>query len=167
MAARPACPYAQVGRELHRRSGRRACRLGRARDAAAQPSRLRRPPPLTEPLRAGGQELPAGVSVLVPSALLNRDPRGYEAPDEFRPERWRAGSDPAVPFFPFGGGIRRCVGENLARAEIESVVPVVLSVARPEPLAAEPEPMVQRATVLVPRRSLLVRAAQEGLVEAS
>jgi cytochrome P450 len=114
---------------------------------------------LTAPRRVGGWDLPAGVDVMVPSTLVHRDPRGFPEPDEFRPERWRAMSPPHAPFFPFGGGARRCVGEPLAHAEIATVIPAFLRAARPIPLAAEPERMVQRATVLVPRRGLLARVA--------
>lgn len=112
---------------------------------------------LTAPFRAGGQELPAGLTVLLPSTLVNRDPRAYPDPDGFHPERWLGPPSPA-PFFPFGSGGRRCVGEQLARAEVETVLPALLGTVRLVPLAPEPEEMVQRATVLVPRRSLLVQA---------
>jgi cytochrome P450 len=112
---------------------------------------------LTVPRRVGGWDLPAGVDVMVPSTLVHRDPRGFPEPDAFRPERWRATPPPHAPYFPFGGGARRCVGEPLAHAEIATVVPAFLRAARPVPLAAEPERMVQRATVLVPRRGLLAR----------
>lgn len=110
---------------------------------------------LTAPRRVGAHDLPAGVDVMVPSTLLHRDPRGFPHPDAFRPERWRADPPPEAPYFPFGGGARRCVGEHLAKAEIATVVPAFLRAGRPVPLAPEPEPMVQRATVLVPRRGLL------------
>jgi cytochrome P450 family 135 len=113
---------------------------------------------LLEPMRAGHWLLPAAATVLVPSTLVHRDPRGFADPDEFRHERWVAGEAPDGPYFPFGGGARRCVGEPLARAEIETVVPAILEQARLTPLALEPERMVQRATVLVPRRGLMVRS---------
>jgi cytochrome P450 len=116
---------------------------------------------LTAPRRIGGWDLPAGVDVMAPSTLVHRDPRGFAEPDEFRPDRWRADPPPHAPFFPFGGGSRRCVGEHLARAEIATVIPAFLAVARPVPIAPEPERMVQRATVLVPRHSLLARATQD------
>ena len=112
---------------------------------------------LTAPRRVGGHELPAGVDVMVPSTLLHRDPRGFADPDDFRPGRWREPPAPDAPFFPFGGGARRCVGEHLAHAEIATVVPAFLAAGRIRPLAPEPEPMVQRATVLVPKRGLLTR----------
>jgi cytochrome P450 len=112
---------------------------------------------LREPLPAGGRELPAGANVLVPTLLLHRDPRLFAEPERFLPERWSEGGQDERAYFPFGGGARRCVGEPLAHAEIETVVPAILAAAPLAPLAAEPEPMVQRATVLVPKRSLLVR----------
>jgi cytochrome P450 len=113
---------------------------------------------LLEPLRVEDRELPAGAGVLAPTSLVHRDPRGFSDPDRFAPERWLADITPSWPFFPFGGGARRCVGEPLAQGEIETVVPAVLRQLKLEPLSAQPERMVQRATVLVPQRSLAVRA---------
>ncbi|HEY3552087.1 MAG TPA: cytochrome P450 [Solirubrobacterales bacterium] len=114
---------------------------------------------LLEPMQIDGREVPAGATVVAPTSLVHRDPRGFRDPDRFDPERWLADITPSWPFFPFGGGARRCVGEALAHAEIETVVPAVLRSVELTPLAPEPERMVQRATVLVPQRSLLVRAA--------
>jgi len=113
---------------------------------------------LLAPLAVEGQELPAGATVIAPTSLVHRDPRGFDDPDRFAPERWLADITPSWPFFPFGAGARRCVGEPLAHAEIETVVPAVLRQLKLEPLSSQPERMVQRATVLVPQRSLLVRA---------
>lgn len=113
---------------------------------------------LLEPMPIDGHELPAGATVLVPTSLVHRDRRGFRDPDRFDPERWLVDITPSWPFFPFGGGARRCVGEPLAHAEIETVVPAVLRTVELTPLAEEPERMVQRATVLVPQRGLLVRA---------
>jgi cytochrome P450 len=117
---------------------------------------------LLEPMRVEGHELPAGATVLLPTSLVHRDPRGFDDPDRFEPERWLADITPSWPFFPFGGGARRCVGEPLAHAEIEIVVPAVLRTLELSPVSPEPERMVQRATVLVPQRSLLVRASRAG-----
>lgn len=115
---------------------------------------------LLQPLRVGGRELPAGATVLLPTSLVHRDPRGFRDPDRFEPERWLAPEPPSWPFVPFGGGARRCVGEALAHAEIETVVPAVLRTLKLRPLSPRPERMVQRATVLAPQRSLLVRASR-------
>ncbi|MDQ2631752.1 MAG: cytochrome P450, partial [Actinomycetota bacterium] len=115
---------------------------------------------LLQPLPVEGRELPAGATVLAPTSLVHRDPRGFRDPDHFEPERWLADITPSWPFFPFGGGARRCVGEPLAHAEIETVVPAVLRTLELSPVSPQPERMVQRATVLVPQRSLLVRASR-------
>jgi cytochrome P450 len=115
---------------------------------------------LLEPLQVEDRELPAGATVVAPTSLVHRDPRGFREPDRFDPERWLADITPSWPFFPFGGGARRCVGEPLAHAEIETVVPTVLRSLKLSPLSPRPERMVQRATVLVPQRSLLVRASR-------
>jgi cytochrome P450 family 135 len=139
---------------------------GERADAVVHETLRLRPPAsgslrkLLEPMQVGGRELPSGATVLAPTSLVHRDPRGFADPDRFAPERWLRDPPPEWPFFPFGGGARRCVGEQLARAEIEAVVPAVLRSVRLEPLAAEPERMVQRATVLVPQRSLMVRASR-------
>jgi cytochrome P450 family 135 len=115
---------------------------------------------LLDPMQVEDRELPAGATVLAPTSLVHRDPRGFHDPDRFEPERWLADITPSWPFFPFGGGARRCVGEPLARAEIETVVPTVLRTLELAPVSPQPERMVQRATVLVPQRSLLMRASR-------
>jgi cytochrome P450 family 135 len=154
----------RLSRQPELAEGFRAAPGGELADAVVRETLRLQPPAsgvlraLRQPLEVGDCILPSGATVLVPSTLAHRDPRTFPAPDEFRPERWRDGADAAGPFFPFGGGARRCIGEALAHAEIETVVPAVLGAVRLRPLAAEPERMVQRATVLVPQHGLLVRA---------
>jgi cytochrome P450 family 135 len=111
---------------------------------------------LIEPVEVDGRMLPAGATTMIPTSLLHRDSRIHEDPDRFRPDRWLA-DQPAGPYFPFGGGSRRCVGEPLARAEIETALPAVLEQVQVLPLSNQPERMVQRATVLAPRHGLRVR----------
>jgi cytochrome P450 len=115
---------------------------------------------LLEPMRVEDHELPRGATVLLPTSLVHRDPRGFRDPDRFEPERWLADITPSWPYFPFGGGGRRCVGEPLAHAEIETVLPAIMRTVDVSAVAVEPERMVQRATVLVPQRSLLVGASR-------
>jgi cytochrome P450 family 135 len=116
---------------------------------------------LTAPMQAGEWTLPAGITVLVPISLVHRDPRAYRDPDRFDVGRWISGESTGF-HLPFGGGARRCIGEGLARAEIEAVAPAVLGQVSLRPLSREPERMVQRATVLAPKRSLLVVAEDIG-----
>ncbi|HVX33103.1 MAG TPA: cytochrome P450 [Solirubrobacterales bacterium] len=156
----------RLGREPELADAYLAMPDGEAADAIVKETLRLNPPAsaalrkLTAPRRVGGFDLPAGVDVMVPSTLVHRDPRGFEDPDAFHPERWCAAPPPQAPYFPFGGGTRRCVGEGLAHAELATVVPAFLRAGRPVPLARRPEPMVQRATVLVPRHGLLARVPE-------
>jgi cytochrome P450 len=114
---------------------------------------------LTAPLEVAGRLLPADATVMVPIPLLHRDPQAFDAPDEFRPDRWLDGAAPEQCFVPFGGGVRRCLGEQLAQAYFAAVVPAVLRGVTLRPLRPRPERMVVRATTLVPQRSALVTAS--------
>jgi cytochrome P450 len=64
------------------------------------------------PTTVGGVDLPAGTTALVIVGAANRDPRQFECPNEFRPDRPNARQHVA-----FGHGIHSCVGAPLARAE--------------------------------------------------
>ena len=85
-----------------------------------------------EPIELGDRTVPTGMMCLVSPALLHRDPRWWEHPDEFRPKRWlrESATDPAEVVFdpkqpghprgaylPFGAGPRMCIGEQFARVE--------------------------------------------------
>jgi cytochrome P450 len=60
-----------------------------------------------------GVDIPAGTNVALVLAAINRDPRQYEAPGEFRIGRPRAKEHLA-----FGRGAHTCPGASLARAEV-------------------------------------------------
>jgi cytochrome P450 len=69
----------------------------------------------------GGYLLPAKSRILFSPYALNRDPRVHRDPDRFDPGRWANGdytrSDLRASFFPFGQGIRNCIGEGFAWTE--------------------------------------------------
>ena len=64
------------------------------------------------PTTVGGVALPAGTTAMVLVGAANRDPRHFECPNEFRPDRPNARQHVA-----FGHGIHSCVGAPLARSE--------------------------------------------------
>jgi cytochrome P450 len=69
----------------------------------------------------GGYKIPKGVLVLLSMYVAHRDPRFWEKPEEFWPERWQSQSIKEAGqkyiYFPFGGGVRRCIGEGFAWTE--------------------------------------------------
>ncbi|HEV8592399.1 MAG TPA: cytochrome P450, partial [Pyrinomonadaceae bacterium] len=68
-----------------------------------------------------GYRIPVGSLVLVSPYVLHHDARYWNATGEFRPERWLSLSIKEAGqkgiYFPFGGGIRRCIGEGFAWTE--------------------------------------------------
>jgi cytochrome P450 len=68
----------------------------------------------------GHHRLPAGSRIFFSPYALNRDARLHRDPDRFDPDRWATDysrSDVRAMFFPFGQGIRSCIGEGFAWAE--------------------------------------------------
>jgi pentalenic acid synthase len=66
----------------------------------------------TEDIEIGGVTIRAGETVVLATSLINRDPAAFAEPDALdvgRTERHLA----------FGFGIHQCLGQNLARAEME------------------------------------------------
>jgi cytochrome P450 len=73
----------------------------------------------------GGYVLPAGSIALVSPYVTHHDARFFPEPDRFEPGRWSDEAEAARPrfsFFPFGGGVRRCIGESFALMEAKLVL---------------------------------------------
>jgi cytochrome P450 len=73
-----------------------------------------------EPVELGGYRIPVGTTVFMPQWAIHRDPRWYDDPESFQPERWASGLLEKLPryaYFPFGGGPRVCIGNSFALME--------------------------------------------------
>jgi cytochrome P450 len=76
----------------------------------------------------GGHLLRAGSRIFFSPYALNRDPRLHRDPDRFDPDRWATDyskSDTRATFFPFGQGIRNCIGEGFAWTESTLLLSVI------------------------------------------
>jgi cytochrome P450 len=73
----------------------------------------------------GGYRIPKGALVLLSQYVTHRDPRFFPDPARFDPERFTPEakeSRPPFAYFPFGGGVRRCIGEGFAWMEATLLV---------------------------------------------
>lgn len=77
-----------------------------------------------EPLEVGGAYFPSGSSVICSMIAMHLNPKNFESPEDFRPERFDKGLPSA--FIPFGLGRRMCIGRSLAYLEMKVVLPLLL-----------------------------------------
>src|SRR5919197_2632388 len=73
-----------------------------------------------EDCKIGDYVIPAGSSILMSQYLMHHDPRYFPEPERFDPERWNPqekAKRPRFSYFPFGGGVRSCIGETFAWVE--------------------------------------------------
>jgi cytochrome P450 len=82
---------------------------------------------LTRPMRIGGRDLPAGVVATPCIYLTHRRPDVWPEPERFAPERFLGTRPSPYAFFPFGGGMRRCLGMAFALYEMKIVLAEVLA----------------------------------------
>jgi len=88
----------------------------------------------------GGFVAKPGTLILTSPFVMHRDARFWEAPLEFQPERWETTSVKEATnrniYFPFGGGIRRCIGESFAWTE---GILLIATIARKWKLSLAPD----------------------------
>ena len=86
---------------------------------------------VSEELELDGYRIGVGSIVLASQYALHRDPRFWDQPGEFLPERWitsegafdeDAPGQPRGAWFPFGAGTRQCIGESFAWTEAALVL---------------------------------------------
>lgn len=65
--------------------------------------------------RIGGYDVPKGTILQVNSWAIHRDPRVWDDPMSFKPERFEGGEVGAPKLMPFGMGRRSCPGVGLAQ----------------------------------------------------
>jgi cytochrome P450 len=76
----------------------------------------------------GGYDVPSGTQLVISPWVMHRDPRYFEDPETFDPDRWAgdaAGRLPKYAYFPFGGGPRLCIGQSFARMEVVLVLATI------------------------------------------
>ncbi len=75
-----------------------------------------------------GYYLPKNAFVSLNQYTTHRHPEFWERPEEFDPERFtpeKIKSRPKFSYFPFGGGARVCIGQNLALLEAQLAIATI------------------------------------------
>ena len=82
-----------------------------------------------EPFELRDVPFPKGTQIWMSQWVLHRDPRYFQDPEAFRPERWADGLAKRLPkfaYFPFGGGPRLCIGNAFAMMEATLLLAVLV-----------------------------------------
>jgi cytochrome P450 len=75
---------------------------------------------------AEGVAIPVRTTIFFAPLLLHRRAEFFPDPDRFDPDRWLGADPPSFSYVPFGGGARRCIGEEFALNEIAIVLTTLL-----------------------------------------
>jgi cytochrome P450 len=105
---------------------------------------------LAVPFELKGYTLPAGVSVGVATGLVHYREDLYPDPTRFSPERFIGRSFGPAEYFPFGGGVRRCLGAAFATYELKLVLATLLRSLRVRLVRAAPVRPAMRAAGVGP-----------------
>lgn len=99
----------------------------------------------------GGHRIPAGTEVLYSIYAVHHDPKVYDNPEAFDPDRWlpeRAKGVPRSAFMPFGAGVRNCIGESFSWFETQTVLATLVQSWSVQPVTGEPvKPIAMGALV--------------------
>ena len=83
----------------------------------------------------GGYRIPAGSFVVVSPWTVHRNPRLWDNPEGFDPDRFAPAACEARPrhaYLPFGAGPRQCIGNNFALMEAKVMLAGIAARYRPE-----------------------------------
>ena len=113
--------------------------------------------------------IPAGSSIIMSQYITHRDSRYYPNPERFDPQRWTPEAQAARPkysYFPFGGGVRVCIGEPFAWLEMILVVAALAQRWRFLPISGREVEMEPRVT-LRPKGGMPLVVQRQAHVQGS
>jgi cytochrome P450 len=80
------------------------------------------------PSEIGRYPIGAGVTIVMPTWVVQRDRRWFDQPELFLPQRWSDDFVQKLPRFaytPFGGGPRQCIGNTFAMMEAVLLLAII------------------------------------------
>ncbi|MBW4568904.1 MAG: cytochrome P450 [Tolypothrix carrinoi HA7290-LM1] len=120
-----------------------------------------------QPCELLGHPLEPGTVLLNSIYLTHRREDLYPEPEQFKPKRFLERQFSPYEFMPFGGGVRRCIGETLAMFEMKLVLATILSHYQLALADNQPERLQRRGFTLAPASGVKMiltgrRARQES-----
>ncbi len=107
----------------------------------------------------GGKQVQPGDRIVMFAYGVHHDPRFWEEPEKFMPERWMgdaAKKRQKYTYLPFGGGRRSCIGG--AMSQVENTLALSILLRRFEPVyMGEGEPGINATVTLTPRGGLMFK----------
>ncbi|MFG1609627.1 cytochrome P450 [Actinoplanes sp. NPDC049265] len=98
---------------------------------------------ISEDIEVAGRKIPAGSTVLNSMAAANRDAEAFTDPDEMVLDRR------PNPHLTFGVGLHACLGQALARVELQSALTVLTERVPTLALAVPPESLRRKEGLIV------------------
>jgi cytochrome P450 len=125
---------------------------------------------VTGDLALGPYRPQPGDLLLIPSWVVQRDPRYWTEPEAFRPERWinadgrydeKTPGQPRGAYLPFGAGAHACIGQAFAWTEAVLALAVLVPKWRPT-LAQDAKVGIRASVTLRPAHGMpMVLAARD------
>lgn len=101
-----------------------------------------------------GYNLQPGTRIYGSIYALHHREDLYPQPQQFRPERFLERNFTPYEYIPFGGGIRRCLGEALAMWEMKLVIATIMSKYQLALANNQPEIPKRRGVTVAPGRGV-------------
>ncbi|XP_017149661.1 cytochrome P450 4p1-like [Drosophila miranda] len=86
---------------------------------------------------ANGLILPSGTQIHIHTFDIHRNPKHWDSPNEFRPERFlpeNSQNRPVYAYIPFSAGQRNCIAQKFAMQEMKTLMTVILKKFEIQPL---------------------------------
>ncbi|MEM1253579.1 MAG: cytochrome P450 [Cyanobacteria bacterium P01_H01_bin.21] len=115
------------------------------------------PREVTAPMTLMGYDLKPGTRLYGAIYLTHHRPDLYPDSKSFKPERFLERQFSNYEFLPFGGGVRRCIGEVLAQFEMKLVLARLVSHYQLEWVGSTSEVPKRRGVTLAPANGVKMR----------
>jgi cytochrome P450 len=112
----------------------------------------------------GGKEIKAGDRVVLFGYSAHHNPRFWDEPEAFRPERWMdksAKRQVKYSYIPFGAGKRSCIGGAMSQVENTLALALLLRRFRPEYVGQQPAG-INATVTLTPKGGLMFKVHSLG-----